>query len=342
MKNTNIAESVFRVNLKYVDLQNQTKELFFRCLDEGRDINYFRAKMEQIWGNINYTFMEEEISSYEQEIHEQNMEKFGMKKNNTKDILKVATAIGVGILGKKFLDTKKSFDKIQNTEAKFVMQKEKEYQNSLNSLAYKVDKEEYLKLKVQKYSNQIVPYYSKTTNELVREVELSTYCSMIHNTNLTRTGWNTTLNDAIDMGYTKFIIPYHSFSCPYCIAHQNRVMTLEEVIDLTGDIEEQEGDILHPNCKCSLVIYDKNIDYLKPSYSKSELEEHYHIRQKTNSLTLQKEKIKTDIKIQQRLGNEDQVDILNQQKNKINKEIRKLKEALPTTELKKQVVAINR
>ena len=46
--------------------------------------------------------------------------------------------------------------------------------------------------------------------------------------------------------------------------------------------------------------------------------------------------------IQQRLGNEDQVDILNQQRNKINKEIRKLKEALPTTELKKQVVAINR
>ena len=342
MKNTNIAESVFRVNLKYVDLQNQTKELFFRCLDEGRDINYFRAKMQQIWGNIDYTFMEEEISSYEQEIHEQNMEKFGMKNNNTKDILKVATAIGVGILGKNFLDTKKSFDKIQNTEAKFVMQKEKEYQNSLNSLAYKVDKEEYLKLKVQKYSNQIVPYYSKTTNELVREVELSTYCSMIHNTNLTRTGWNTTINDAIDMGYTKFIIPYHSFSCPYCIAHQNRVMTLEEVIDLTGDIEEQEGDILHPNCKCSLVIYDKNIDYLKPSYTKRELEEQYHIRQKTNSLTLQKEKIKTDIKIQQRLGNEDQADILNQQRNKINKEIRKLKEALPTTELKKQVVAINR
>ena len=28
MKNTNIADSVFLVNLKYVRLQNQTKELF--------------------------------------------------------------------------------------------------------------------------------------------------------------------------------------------------------------------------------------------------------------------------------------------------------------------------
>lgn len=341
MKNTNIAESVFRVNLKYVDLQNQTKELFFRCLDEGRDMNYFRAKMQDIWGNIDYTFMEEEIASYEQEIHEQNMEKFGIK-DNEKDMVKVATAIGVGILGSEFLDTRKSFDKIQETEAKFVRQKEKEYQNSLNSLAYKVDKEDYLKLKVQKYTNQIVPYYSKETGKKIRDVELSTYCSMIHNTNLTRTGWNTTLNDGLSMGYDMFIIPYHSFSCPYCVAHQNKPMSIKEVMKLTGHIEEQEGDILHPNCKCSLVIYDKNIKYKKSNYTKGELEEQYHIRQKTNSLTLQKEKIKTDIKIQQRLGNEDQVDILNQQRNKINKEIRDLKEALPTTELKKQVVAINR
>jgi hypothetical protein len=328
MKNTNIAESVFKVNLKFTDLQNQTKELFFRCLDEGRDINYFKAKLQDIWGNIDYSFMEEEIALYEQEIHEQNMEMFGTKEQKQKSkkeylqLVAIATILGV--------------------EAKFLNQKTKEYQSSLNSLAYKVDKEEYLKLKVQKYTNQIVPYYSTKTGKKIRDVELSTYASMIHNTNLTRTGWNTTINDALDMGYTRFYIPYHSFSCPYCIAHQNKPLTIEEVMELTGHIEEQEGDILHPNCKCSLVIYDKNIKYLKPGYTKAELEEQYHIRQKTNSLTLQKEKVKTDIRIQQRLGNEDQVDILNQQKNKINKEIRELKEALPTNALKKQVVAINR
>ena len=328
MKNTNIAESVFKVNLKFTDLQNQTKELFFRCLEQNRDINYFKAKLQDIWGNIDYTFMEEEIALYEQEIHEQNMEMFGTKEQKQKSkkeylqLVAVATILGV--------------------EAKFLNQKTKEYQSSLNSLAYKVDKEEYLKLKVQKYTNQIVPYYSTKTGKKIRDVELSTYASMIHNTNLTRTGWNTTINDALDMGYTRFYIPYHSFSCPYCVAHQNKPLTIDEVMELTGHIEEQEGDILHPNCKCSLVIYDKNIKYLKPGYTKAELEEQYHIRQKTNSLTLQKEKVKTDIRIQQRLGNEDQVDILNQQRNKINKEIRKLKEALPTTELKKQVVAINR
>ena len=80
----------------------------------------------------------------------------------------------------------------------------------------------------------------------------------------------------------------------------------------------------------------------KPKYSYGELEEQYNIRQKTNSLTLQKEKIKTDIKIQNKLGNQDEVDKLNQQRNKINKTIRELKEELPTTSLKKQLTAINR
>jgi hypothetical protein len=342
MKNTNIAESVFKVNLKYVDLQNQTKELYFRCLDEGRDINYFKAKMQEIWGNIDYSFMEDEINAYEEFIHSQNMELFGTSEevksdNKNLELLALATVLGVS-----FLDKKLNYEKIQKAEYDFVKQKEKEYENSLKSLAYNVDKEEYLKLKVQRYTNQIVPYYSKTTGNKIRDVELSTYTSMIHNTNLTRTGWNTTINDGIELGYTRFIIPYHSFSCPYCIAHQNRPLTIEEVIDLTGELEEQEGDILHPNCKCQLVIYDKNINYLKPGYTKGELEEQYHIRQKVNSLTLQKEKLKTDIKIQDRLGNQDEVDILNQQRNKINKEIRELKEALPTTELRKQVVAINR
>ena len=48
------------------------------------------------------------------------------------------------------------------------------------------------------------------------------------------------------------------------------------------------------------------------------------------------------MKIQKGLGNQDEVDNLNSTRNRINKEIRELKEALPTAELQKQVVAINR
>ena len=329
MKNSNfIADSVFNVNLHYVRLQNKTKELFFKCLDEERDIDYFKAELEKIWGKADYSYINDKIAEYEAIIHERNIE----GKTIIKDIPKgeegslfslVPAGVVLGVI------------------SKFMRIKEKEYKNSTNSYAYKQDKQEYLKLKVNKYNNQVVPYYSKD-GKIIRYVQPSTYNSMIHNTNLTRAGWNTTLNDADMVGVSRFWIPYHSFSCPHCMEHQNRLLTKEEVIDLVGFADEAEGDILHPNCKCELVFYDSSTVFNRPSYSDYELEEQYEIRQKTNSLTLKKEEILTDIKIQKRLGNEDEVDKLNQKRNKINKSIRELKEALPTDELKKQVVAINR
>lgn len=328
MKNSSIAESVYKINLMYVELQNKTKELFFQCLENNQDVAYFSRAVRELWGNVDHTFMEEEIHNYEEIIHIQNMELLGEKDVPQERIEEVLKLVPIGV--------------VLELENKFIALKEKEYKKSKNSLAYKVNKEEYLKLKVQKYTNQIVPYFSRTTGKKIRDVELSTYQSMIHNTNLTRAGWNTTLADGYQMDYSKFYIPYHSFSCPYCIRFQNKPLTRKEVMKLVGHEEEHAGEILHPNCKCVLVLYDKYIDYRKPNYSKKQLEEQYHIRQKVNSLTLEKEKIRTDMKIQEGLGNYDEVDTLNQQRNKINKEIRTLKEALPTTELKKQVVAINR
>lgn len=330
MKNSNfIAESVFRVNVKYAKLQNETKELFFRCLDEGRELSYFKVKLQELWGKIDYSFMNDEINEYEAIIHEYN--------TKGKEIVKV---IPKGEEGSLFPLVPISV--ILQTDKKFQNVKTREYKNSLNSMAYKNAKEEYLKLKVSKYNNQIVPYYSKATGELIRYVQPSTYNAMIHNTNLTRSGWNTTLNDADSMGVRSFWIPYHSFSCLHCLEHQNKPLTKEEVIDLVGFAEEAEGDILHPNCKCTLTFYDDRTTMNKPKYSEAELEEQYKIRQKVNTLTLKKEEVATDLRIQKKLGNEDEADKLNQQRNKINKEIRKLKEALPTAELQKQVVAINR
>ena len=137
-----------------------------------------------------------------------------------------------------------------------------------------------------------------------------------------------------------FYIPFHNFSCPHCMEYQNKLLSKDDVLDIIGNIDSQDGEILHPNCKCSLNIYTEYSKFNKPKYSNEELEEQYQIRQKTNTLTLRKEEVITDMKIQKMLGNQDEVDKLNQQRNKINKEIRKLKEALPTKELQIQVVAI--
>ena len=112
-------------------------------------------------------------------------------------------------------------------------------------------------------------------------------------------------------------------------------------MDLVGDVETREGDILHPNCKCILLIYDA-AKKGKSKLTEGEKEEYYHIRQKVNTLTLEKSRLLTDMKIQKRLGNMDEYDRLNQKRNQVNAQIRELKDSLPTTELKKQVVAINR
>lgn len=324
-----INKSVFKVNLKYTRLQNETKELFFRCLDEGRTEKYFSKELDKIWGNLDHSFMENDIEEYKQIIHDNNMqlielaepktEKEAKKESSFFDIISAIVVIGY--------------------EKKLVKQKEKEYSRSLKSPAYENDKKEYLKLKVQKYNDGIVPYNVKKTGK-IREVPLSVYSSMIHNTNLTRSGWNQTLNDGNDM----FYIPFHNFSCSHCLQYQGTVYDRETVEGiLLKKAEEQEGDILHPNCKCMLVPYYPGITKIeKPTFSEGELEEQYKIRQKTNTLTLEKERIRTDMNIQKRLGNQDEYDELNKKRNKLNAQIRELKHELPTEELQKSVVAINR
>lgn len=333
MKNSSIiADSVFKVNLKYVRLQNKTKELFFQCLDEGRDLEYFKAKLEELWEGVDYSYIQDDLVEYETYLHEYNLKGKEVITPPTQDGSLFALVPASVILG---------------VNDKFQRIKKREYKNSLNSYAYKNDKQEYLKLKVEKYTNQIVPYYSKT-GEIIRYVQPSTYNSMIHNTNLTRAGWNTTLNDANRVGVEYFVIKYHPFSCPHCVAHQNKIMSKEEVIELAGVADETERDILHPNCKCELRMIDSSFDLdeiespFRYDFTNEEKEDIYNIRQKTNTLTLRKEELLADIKIQKSLGNQDEVDKLNQKRNRINKEIRKLKEALPTEELRKQVVAINR
>lgn len=339
MKKSNeyINKSVFNVNLKYSRLQNETKELFFKCLEEGRDLEYFKDKLERLWGNLDHKFLEEEINEYAEIIHEYNMNgRVEVKAIPKEDgsILFALVPLSVSL----------------KQEQRFVAIKEREYKSSLNSVAYQNDKDEYLKLKVSKYNNQVVPYElheyinGKKTDNIIgyRYVQLSTYEAMIHNTNLTRAGWNTTLNDGDRVGIRNYFIPYHSFSCPHCLEHQNKLYTKEDIIDLVGYAGEQEGDILHPNCKCILTFYDNLTQFNKPSYSEEELQEQYDIRQKVNSLTLKREEIKTDIRIQKMLGNQDQVDKLTQRMKKTNTQIKDLQQALPTAELKKQVVAINR
>lgn len=336
MKNSSqfINDSVFKINRRYNYLQNKTKELFFRCLDEERDLDYFKNELKKIWGNTNLSLMEQELDDYEAMIHENNMAMLQIQET-TPEEAKETNDFFTLVAGAVILATEKKFTDYVT----------KDYERTLKSHAYIQNKIGYLSKRVTTYKDEkVVPYYvtNKETGEVtIRHVSLAAYNSMIFNTNMTRTAWNTTLNDADRLGYKVFYIPYHSFSCPHCIAHQERPIPQEEILEWVDKIEEQEGDILHPNCKCTLLIYDIAKKEISP-YSDYEKEEFYHTRQKINSLTLEKSRIWTDMKIQKSLGEMGEWDKLNQKRNKINSQIRELKNSLPTEELQKQVVAINR
>ena len=336
MKNSNIAESVFNVNLKYSQMQNLTEELFFRCLEDNLGIEYFNEQIEKIWGDVDHTFMAEEIANYSEIIYERDMAGKEIEAEPKKIINPLFALVPISVIAK--------------VENQFKNDKKREYKRSYESPVYKKDKDEYIKMKLAKYTNDTVPYKihkyedGQKTDQVIgyRFVSPSVYNSMIHNTNLVREGWNRTVDDADKLGINKFYIPYHSFSCPHCISHQEKKMSKNEITKLAGRANTAQGNILHPNCKCEIVMWEKGDRIRKSKLSKTEKEEIYEIRQKVNGLTLKKERIKTEMNIAKHGGYEDLYDEYNQQRNKINKEIRQLKEALPTTELKKQVVAINR
>lgn len=339
--NYSINDSVTRVKKQYIDLENKTKELFFKCLNEGKDIEYFEKELHKIWGNIDHSYYLEELAEFEKAIHEENMLMLEINENtNYKEVNKFFELVALSV--------------ILATERKFENTKKREYSRSIQSEAYKSDKQEYLKLKVKKYTSQIVPYELHKyitingkrikTNEIIgyRYVDESTYAAMIHNTNLTITMWNTTLNDARVLGYKNFIIKYHPFSCPHCMEYQERIMSEEDVLNIIGVSGETEGDLLHPNCKCRLQIYHAGMLFDEYNLTQQQKEEISVLRQKVNGLTLKKSRIRTDMKIQKELGNIDEYDKLNQQRNKINQKIREYKNELPTESLKKQITAIKR
>ena len=333
-----INDSVYKVNKNYARLQNKTEELFFQCLDESRDVNYFIYKLDEIWGNIDHSFIDEQINKYIEIIHEYNLEQLNIQEDEKQTKMNLKAVAGLTLLGALLLTNK---NKMIDNEKRFENIIINRYKTYFNSPEYKNNKEEYLKLKVSQYDNQVVPYFNEN-GEVVRYVQLSTYEAMLQNTNLTRSAWNSTINDGLNLGYSRFWIPPHLFSCDKCAEWQGKILDTKAVMDFVSHVEEQEGDILHPNCRCSLLIYTEDTELRKQDLSKNEIDEYYKIRQQVNSLTLKKERLLTDLRVQRRLGNQDEVDVLNSQRNKVNTQIRELINELPTEEMKKKVVAINR
>lgn len=341
MKNSSelIAKNVYLVNSYYTKKQNKTKELFFKCLNEKKSNEYFKTELHKIWGDIDHTFMENQIDKLREIVHSNN----------------VTEAINIGRLQEVYKETEdwvidNEYFKLtpeeyfQKFEQKFEQNVNKAYTRSKKTIK-DLDSSTYLEKNLETYDkniNQTVTYFSKL-GEPLRQVQLSSYLSMVHNVNLTRAGWNTTMSDSEELGMNMFIIPYHPFSCPHCFRYQNRPLTKSEVENIIGiEAKKQSGDILHPNCKCTISIYWDSSQISLDYYSKAEVAEMERLRQKVNGLTLEKSNLWTDYKIAKDLGQDGLADTYKSRINAINKTIRGIKSELPTESLKKQITAINR
>ena len=337
-----IASQVFSVNAFYTKKQNETKELFFRCLEENRNLDYFSSEVSKIWDDVDHTFMDKQIDKLKEFVHSNNVEEYlDLGRFGTKEKEKIIEEIGNWVVDDEFfkLTPEEQFIKF---EQRFKANVTRNYSQSKKAITVD-NKETYLKTKITTYDkqvNQVITYFSEPKN---RHVQLSSYLSMVHNTNLTRSGWNQTMGDSEKLNRNLFIIPYHSFSCSYCLSHQNQPLTKKQVERIIGtDATTQQGDILHPNCKCSLSIFWDNSQISKRNINTEEAEEQYHLRQKVNTLTLEKTNLRTDMKIAEEMGENAYADKCRQKINAINKTIRNIKADLPTEELKKQITAINR
>lgn len=335
-----IDKNVYLVNVRYTKMMNKTKELYFQCLEEGKSKEFFEKEVSKIWDNVDHRFMDKQIAELKELVHSNNVDQainIGRFKN--KEYLET---LGWTFDDEYFKLTPESDFKM--FEKRFKKNVVTNYEVAHNSIK-NTDKEEYLTKKLSKYDkqvNQVVAYYHKGGG-LAHYVKLSTYLAMVHNVDLTRSGWNQTLADADKLDMNTYIIPYHPFSCLYCYEYQNKPLSAFQVEQIIGTkAQEQVGNVLHPNCKCTLSIYWSPTQISRESMIRQEVDEQYKIRQKVNSLTLSRTNLKTDLKIAKSIGNEGQVDKIKARISKLNKAIRDEVGKLPTESLKKQVKAINR
>lgn len=339
-----IGDSVYLINQHYTELQSKTKVIYFRCLEQERDIDYFNKQVEKLWKDIDHSFMDKQIAKLNELVHDTNIElAVEYKVIDGKEKLVITT-------NTKEYKTKDYFkltpeSDFRKVEEKYLQRLESNYKKSLNSIK-KQDKETYIQKKLASYDeeiNQVVAYYNSKGGGIQRYVQVSTYLSMLHNVDLTRSGWNTTIKDAIYLNAQWFIIPYHNFSCEHCRLYQNRPLSRAEVENVLGlEAKEQVGDILHPNCKCTLSIYWDSSQVEDIKWTNEEQDEFYKIRQQVNHYSLQLDKLITDKRIIDKYGTQKQKDTINKKISDVSKKSIDLVNMLPTTELKRQVEAINR
>lgn len=303
-----IEEEVNDYRLKTEVKENETKEQFFTYLLLGYSATKFKEWVDKKWDKSDRKQMTTSKVKLEELVD---------KVNEVDDIGKTKNYFEL-IDYKRFEEVKKNFiDELLK------------YYEKRQEIAEKVpDKAEYLKEFVDKYDKQManVPYFKN--GKVYSWHTLSDYTSMIYNTNLTRSGWNRTLTDADRTGKNLLYITAHPFACPLCMQYQGKYYSTKknDIYPYIGTA--LDGGIGHPHCKHVPTIATSSIKMQDDNYNSFEWQERYETQQKIMAVERNKEKLRTDLSIYEKMGDQTKIDLTKAKIKKLNQKNRELKASL--------------
>ena len=234
-----IEDEVNLCAIKYEKLLHKAEIKFILGLMDDLSPEEFEEFVEEVFGNINHSYMYDGIEDLKEQI---------IEINATIDLQKVLPNRYETISIEKFKSKETQFGKRLLKEYKLKYERLKKYDFELQS---------YLTAQIKNYRNieKFIPYYHKD-GTIASMRTLSDYNSMLYNVNLTKTGWNQTIKDAEILGQDLLVLNGHPNSCPICASHQGKIYSIRGLVYPSIDEAEADG-VGHPNCRCEWSIYWK-------------------------------------------------------------------------------------
>ena len=307
-----IKQDVHKYKKKTTKFMDKVKTAFFVYLIAKKGVDLYNKRVDR------------EYKVYTKDIDK--LVKSSMKKFDIKD---VNTETVNGIMERFEIDrnsTKTEDDKYMEVIKKF-------YSKTLKTLDKEwISEKDYLSAKVDEFDKveKVVRYNRRKKDGNFVYFDIASYDSMVFNTNLTRTGIRETIKDSLIRDYDVVYIDPHPFSCPLCQTLQGKFYsitgetTVYQGMEIASLEEAQEQGLFHPNCThIPRKAYPE--DKISYEYTSENWEEKYNIRQKLNAIELDKERLKSDIAIYEKLGNMEKVDKEKQKLKRYNEKIRELK-----------------
>ena len=337
-----IEDRVWESTIKYNRMINVTRQKFFESLYRDTPLDEYVKEITNLW-NIDHSYMDKSIEELGKMVIQKdfyNASMYGGRKLTTRSIKLENYWREFTLTDEEFyqLNPERDFRLLEqryvNRHIKLYEQIKERYKNSTNRAR---DLAEFVK-RYEKI-DKTIPYFSHTTGEIIRYVDIGTYLNMLYNVNLTRSAWNRAIYDAKLLGNNLWYLPAHPFACPDCMEYQgyvytNHTPTPREIsilmeYGLPGSWYKGQailGGVGHPNCKHVWTSYWSQEQIQDEKYSSEEWEERYKNKQKIQSLDLEKSRLLTNRRIYKELEQWDLVDRTTERIKRIREKKKSLEE----------------